>query len=61
MTKEQLEIHERCKGCKFCLKVRVQNKYWFYGCYYRPYMGKRIIEIENCPREIVDRKKNEVC
>ena len=56
MNKEQLERNERCKGCNYCKKVREQNKWWFYGCYCRPYNGKWIIEIENCPREAVEEK-----
>ena len=59
MTKEQLERNERCKGCKYCKRVYAQNDWCFHGCYCRPYTGKWIIEIENCPRETVEETKSE--
>ncbi len=41
----------RCEGCKYRQRVYAQNNYYFYGCYHRPYIGKRVVEIKYCPKK----------
>ncbi len=41
----------RCEGCKHRKRVYAQGDYSFYGCYCSPYTGKRVSEIENCPKK----------
>lgn len=42
-------IKERCEGCEYRKRVYAQNNYSFYGCYHRPYIGKQVVEIKECP------------
>lgn len=42
-------VKERCKGCEYRKIVYAQNNYCFYGCYHRPYKGKHVTEIKDCP------------
>lgn len=41
---------ERCDGCRDCQIVYANGGWSFYGCYYEPYHGKWIAEIQNCPK-----------
>lgn len=41
----------RCDGCEYRKRVYAQGGYSFYGCYCRPYTGKRVSEIKNCPKK----------
>lgn len=41
----------RCAGCKHCKRLKAQDDWSFYGCFHKPYKGKWIAEIENCPKE----------
>jgi len=43
--------HQRCKGCEFLKTVYAQNNFRFYGCYCKPYRGKWVAEIKDCPKE----------
>lgn len=43
------EEKERCDGCKYCRIVRCNDGFEFYGCYHRPYRGKWVVTIKNCP------------
>lgn len=44
------EKRERCRGCKYRHIVHANGGYNFYGCYHRPYTGKRVVEIKDCPK-----------
>lgn len=39
----------RCKPCQYGKVVVAQNEYMFLGCYHRPFTGKRVAEIKQCP------------
>lgn len=47
----ETEKRERCRGCKYRHMVHTNGGYSFYGCYCRPYTGKRVAEIKECPKE----------
>lgn len=49
MFEDCKSIKERCEGCEYRKRVYAQNNYSFYGCYHRPYIGKRVAEIKECP------------
>ena len=51
MFKPEEYAKGRCDGCKDRRRVHAQNNYSFYGCYHRPYTGKRVAEIKDCPKE----------
>ena len=40
---------ERCDGCKYCKLVRANGGFSFYGCHHKPYRGKWVAEIKDCP------------
>lgn len=40
-----------CAKCKYCRAVHCNGGFSFYGCYYKPYHGKRVTEIKQCPKE----------
>lgn len=42
---------ERCKNCKYRRKKPYLDVFEVYGCYCKPYKGKRITDIKICPRE----------
>lgn len=42
---------QRCEGCRFKRTVYAQGGFSFFGCYYRPYIGKRCAEIKDCPKQ----------
>ena len=41
----------RCEGCKFVKLINAQNDWKFYACYCKPYRGKWVAEIKDCPKE----------
>lgn len=41
----------RCKGCEYARSVVGTGQWMFLGCYHKPYRGKWVLEIENCPKE----------
>lgn len=43
-------IKPRCEGCESRRIVHAQGNYSFYGCYCKPYTGKRVAEIKDCPK-----------
>lgn len=51
MFEPEKHIKQRCEECKYNKKVYAQNNYSFSGCYHRPYTGKRVAEIKECPME----------
>lgn len=44
------EKRERCRGCEYKRIVHCNGGFNFYGCYHRPYTGKRVAEIKDCPK-----------
>lgn len=44
------EVRQRCEGCKYKHIVHANGGYSFNGCYHRPYKGKRVAEIKECPK-----------
>ena len=44
------EKRERCRGCQYRNIVRANGGYNFYGCYHKPYTGKMVVEIKDCPK-----------
>lgn len=53
MFEPEEHVKGRCEGCEYRKRVHAQNNYSFYGCYYRPYSGKRVAEIKDCPKKII--------
>lgn len=49
MFSEETKSKGRCEGCEYRKRVYAQDNYQFYGCYHKPYIGKRVSEIKNCP------------
>lgn len=45
-----IEKHERCKDCEYRKKINAQDDFWLNACYCKPYKGKWIVEIDNCPK-----------
>lgn len=41
----------RCNPCRYARAVGTWEGYMFLGCYHRPYKGKSVAEIKNCPKE----------
>lgn len=41
----------RCDGCKFLKVVHANGGFSFYGCYHKPYHGKWVAKIKDCPKE----------
>ena len=48
----------RCKNCKYANLVDATGGYQFLGCYHRPYKGKRVVEIKDCPKDEAYAKGN---
>ena len=48
---EEEEKPERCKGCEYRHIVHTNGGWDFYGCYHRPYTGKWVAEIKDCPKK----------
>ena len=40
---------QRCDDCKYKRLVYANGQFSFYGCYHKPYTGKWLAEIKNCP------------
>jgi Fe-S-cluster-containing hydrogenase component 2 len=49
---------ERCDGCKYCKEVHANGGFSFYGCHHKPYRGKWVAEIKDCPKASGERKNN---
>ena len=52
MNREDMQFSKdgRCKGCEHCRVVSAQG--WnFLGCYCKPYKGKWVAEIKDCPKK----------
>lgn len=41
---------KRCEKCEYKHLVHTNSGFNFYGCYHRPYKGKRVAEIKDCPK-----------
>jgi hypothetical protein len=41
----------RCKGCPYADVVRAQGNFVFLGCRHKPYKGKWVAEIKECPKK----------
>lgn len=39
----------RCDGCEHCKTVTATGQWEFFGCYCKPYRGKWVAEIKECP------------
>lgn len=50
MTHEE-ETTSRCEKCKYRRTVHATGGWQFNGCYHRPYTGKWVAEIRDCPKE----------
>ena len=48
---DDVKKHERCEKCEYKHIVHTNGGFNFYGCYHRPYTGKRVAEIKECPKE----------
>lgn len=42
---------ERCDGCNYCKIIQANGGWSFYGCFYKPYKGKWVAEIKDCPKK----------
>lgn len=42
---------QRCEDCEYKRLVHASGGFSFNGCYHRPYTGKRVAEIKDCPKE----------
>ena len=47
--------HGRCDKCEHC-KVTSSGSWSFFGCYCKPYRGKWVAEIKDCPIGKVGKK-----
>lgn len=45
------EAKGRCSGCSDCRTVYANGGWQFKGCYYKPYRGKWVAEIKDCPKK----------
>jgi len=45
------EAKGRCSGCSDCHTVYANGGWQFKGCYYKPYRGKWVAEIKDCPKK----------
>lgn len=45
------EDNGRCSGCSDCRTVYANGGWQFKGCYYKPYRGKWVAEIKDCPKK----------
>ena len=43
-------MEKKCTECEYTREVTAQDIFKFIGCYHKPYKGKWIVEIRNCPR-----------
>lgn len=41
----------RCSGCSDCRTIYANGGWQFKGCYYKPYRGKWVVEIKDCPKK----------
>ncbi len=41
----------RCHPCKYARAVFAPGQFMFLGCYHKPYRGKWVAEIKDCPKE----------
>lgn len=46
-----LKQKKDCEKCEFGKTVYAQDQFHFIGCYCKPYRGKWVREIKDCPKE----------
>lgn len=46
---EDYKKHLRCEKCEYRRTVHANGGFTFHGCYHRPYTGKWVREIKDCP------------
>lgn len=44
----------RCNPCEYAKPVVGTGQWTFLGCYCKPYRGKWVKEIKDCPKEVSD-------
>lgn len=49
----------RCKGCIYARTMGSNGGWQFIGCTHKPYNGKWVTEIKDCPKEIIVLKEME--
>lgn len=42
-----------CLKCRFCKSVHANGQFVFLGCHHKPYKGKWIVEIKECPLGVI--------
>lgn len=47
---QEVKNYKRCEGCDHRKPVSGQGHYSFQGCFHEPYKGKRVAEINECPK-----------
>ncbi|MBQ8279510.1 MAG: hypothetical protein IJZ23_06990 [Roseburia sp.] len=47
---DDIKQKQRCEGCEYVRKVYGTGGWCFIGCYHRPYTGKWVAEIKECPK-----------
>ena len=43
---------QRCEDCEYKRLVHAGGGFLFNGCYHRPYIGKWVANIKDCPKEM---------
>ena len=43
----------RCHPCKYAKAIYAGNVGVFLSCWHEPYQGKRVVEIKDCPRQLL--------
>ena len=51
---DEIKQKQRCEGCKYVRTVHATGGWCFVGCYHRPYAGKWVAEIKECPKRKED-------
>ena len=41
----------RCSNCGYARVVTAQDQWQFLGCYCKPYTGRWVAEIKDCPKD----------
>lgn len=55
---ESLKKKNRCIKCKYRKTIHAQYEWMFDGCCYKPYRGKWIQEINECPKDEIYEKES---
>lgn len=57
---DENEKKGRCDGCKYQRRAYAGDQFSFYGCYHKPYHGKWVAEIKDCPIEGGEQDEQEI-